>query len=71
VQNVLHFDQNPAEQLLNNGLQMRASQCNCEGAYANKTNENRSGRTGQGELTNGRKLEGGGLKSPDISGDDL
>ena len=43
-----------AEHLLNNRPQMRASECNQEGWNANKTNENWSVRTGQGELANRR-----------------
>jgi hypothetical protein len=41
-----------AELLLNFRLQMRGFRCNCEVSNANKTNENRSVRTGQGELAN-------------------
>jgi hypothetical protein len=43
-----------AEHLLNNRLQMRVCRCNWEACNANKTNENRSVRTGQGELANRR-----------------
>jgi hypothetical protein len=45
---------NIAEHLLNNRLQMKGVQRNWEGRSANKTNENRSVRTGQGELANRR-----------------
>jgi hypothetical protein len=43
-----------AEHLLNFRLQMRIFRCGCEVTNANKTNENRSVRTGQGELANRR-----------------
>jgi hypothetical protein len=41
-----------AEQLLNNRLQTEGLHCNWELRNANKTNENRSVQTGQGELEN-------------------
>jgi hypothetical protein len=44
----------PAEHLLNLRVRMRVFRCNCEVPNANKTNENRSVRTGQGELANRR-----------------
>jgi hypothetical protein len=45
---------NVAELLLNYRLQMRVFCCNCGASNANKTNENRSVRTGQVELANRR-----------------
>jgi hypothetical protein len=50
----LRTEQLPAEHLLNSRLQMRVFRCNCEVPKANKTNENRSVRRGQGELANRR-----------------
>ncbi len=44
----------PAEHLLNFRPQMRVFRCDCELSNANKTKENRSVRTGQGELANRR-----------------
>jgi len=44
-----------AEHLLNNRLQMGLFHCNWGARNANKTNENRSVRTGQGELENRRQ----------------
>ena len=41
-----------AEHLLNNRLQMGLFHCDWGARNANKTNENRSVRTGQGELEN-------------------
>jgi hypothetical protein len=47
-------EENSVEHLLNNRLQMKSGDCNCGLCKANKTNENRSVRTGQGELANRR-----------------
>jgi hypothetical protein len=43
-----------AEHLLNFRPRMGVFRCNCEVSNANKTNETRSVRTGQGELANRR-----------------
>ena len=55
--------------LLNNRLQTEGLHCNWELRNANKANENRSVRTGQGELANRRHHVGVymGIGSPGLS----